>query len=1206
MEHLLSSSVFLEEPRADDPLCLTILQAPPGRPQRKRIDRYGVKHAIPPLVWGAHYMYCENYQSLGEVLTFLEYQPSLIVIRGCPPQDKAYYSPNIESLLEAMGQVEHSWSFAQPIYQDLSAARRLYKRLEGEGDSTLKQREKLNLQIQDYFDALYALGWLPRRKSVFREVPRRWVWLDIDQGLELPSSFQLSHQADHHAALRWIARQSLPKNFHEVSFVGQWSSSAFMRGFKVKAHFAFLFERPLSEAALKAWHGVRGVCHWPVKWDLATFRTVQPHFTAAPKFIHMPPPINERTFLVNGLLDLVPLDEIAVMKLEVQGRSLTGGRSLNRDKKGLKKDQKSSSEHKQDSASFTPSRSDQYDEIEESQAQALTLSSIEPHSQTIELNPEVERVLGLQVERLSQSLEGQRNQDLYKAACVLGRYYGGGLIHITDLTRALIDGARRCGLLAKVGEAECLRQIHNGIRWGSKRPVKQDQLTAALSLKDQSYQYLLSSRLERAIKRAQEKPHCVPVLALTCGGGKTSALITLMAKDAAEGKTRIVLCRNHLMADEFLSSLLKYAEENGLNIKRRVKLLEGMHRHCRILKESGPAQAKRLQQALAYGRQALCGRGRSRCEYAKTCLGAKRPQALKRGVTIATHAMGPQLEIPEGAVIVIDELPTPVKGMRVNLSDLSPLLQESEQLNLPLLDSFQTWRDAHPAIIEAARATQMVLQQLAQSPNLADQDYGQTLDPEEALILFAELIPALSKLQELELSPMPLPPPQNTRRGFWPQLPKKGVIETLLELAREVPDGVWPSAVSVHWRKDEAWLELREVYSLPQGALVCLDGTAHRTEYVWSYLAQSSPLLSTEDKEIRTDTVFENEPYKASSVSHLSPYVLNRRIRTESYESSELKSELDRDVDIWHIAAVGEPPLFARWVKTHSLRTSQLIRRDEKAWIHWRKRAMGTLKRIGFTIEKAARDAHLDDTQSIGILAAKHVADLFRCALGQDASPHFNLKQPIVSALIGEIKSALGHRSLIIGHVGAHDIGSNLFHGVDLLAMLGSSKPDWGSTISDLRALGVPEDECSEVYTHIVSARDVQALARARHLRRRGVALLYIGDMPPPVGHDLPDVRWSQEEAEHLKVNEALQGSEEAAVTLLMSSGYITVPMLREELRMTRARAESVCKRLQRSYELVEWTHQTSGRGRGSRAFGFAAHHPELREESPISLKHLK
>ena len=222
-------------------------------------------------------------------------------------------------------------------------------------------------------------------------------------------------------------------------------------------------------------------------------------------------------------------------------------------------------------------------------------------------------------------------------------------------------------------------------------------------------------------------------------------------------------------------------------------------------------------------------------------------------------------------------------------------------------------------------------------------------------------------------------------------------------------------------------------------------------------------------------------------------------------------------------------------------------------------------------------------------------------AFKQETDPQFNVSHTAIETLVTGLRSALGHRELVIGHVGAHDIGSNLFHGVDLLAMLGSSKPDWGSTISDLRALGITEESCAEVYTHIVSARDVQGLARARHLRRRGVALIYMGDMPPPVGHDLPDVRWTEAEAEHLKVNGELQESEGEAVKLLMAHGFITVPMLRTELSMTRARAESVCKRLQRFYDLVEWTHKTGGRGRGSKAFGMPLHHPSIHAVNPSS-----
>ncbi|MAD59886.1 MAG: hypothetical protein CMH49_00030 [Myxococcales bacterium] len=1217
---------FIPDP--SHPLCVTLLQAPPGRPQRKRIDRYGVQHPIPPLVWGAHYIYCQDEQALGCLMLYLENQPSLIIIRGCPPSDKAHFAENLPELKENMSLVEHSWAMAEPIYKDLSASRRLLKQLEGEGESSLKRREKVHEQMEVCFEGLYALGWLTRRKSVFSEVPRQWVWLDLDQGLDLPRAFSLSHEADHHAALRWIIEQSLPKCFHQISFVGQWSSSAFMKGLKVKAHFAFLLSSPLSESGLKAWHGVRGVCNWPVVWDLATFRTVQPHFTAAPKFVAMNSVINQRTFLVEGLQGFVPIDEMSALKLEVQGRALSGKKTKAKAKAKAKDKNTPNPRSKELLDRSTPDKHHQVlghhnsHSVEPRQSISEIPQGEQDQEPRVEISAEVERVLEIQIERLAHAQEGHRNQALYKASCILGRYYGGKLISFKQLSLALLSGASQCGLLGKVGKDECLRQINNGVRWGAQRPIKQVLVNSALSLKDPNYTRSLVYRLKKAIQQAQDDPSKIPVLALTCGGGKTTALCAQMAEDAAVGLARVVLCRNHAMAAEFLKDLLAYAKKHTLKVKKNIKLLEGMQRHCKILKKAPAAQKKRLHSALAYGRQALCGRGASQCEYAKTCEGAKRPTPLKKGITIATHAMGPLLEIPDGAVIIIDELPTPVKCTKITLKDISNLLPDTQQLALPLNNTYEGWKQAHPELTQAAKSVTKVLNLLANTPNLAEQDYGQTLDPEEALILFATEISAFSDLQNQEVAPLPLPSPKATRKGIWPKLPPRGVVDALTELARELPDGVWPSSLSLHWKREEVWLELRELYALPKGALVCLDGTAHRTEELWSQLAMNTP-LEVDDTHEKTQEKSTGTPSSSLALNHKEldydlAYQINRRPQSkpewsdtkfahddhendEDYEGKiqaetqdDLRSSLiERNADIWKIAAVGEAPLFARWVKTNQLRTSQLIRRDDHSWIHWRNRALGSLKRIAFTIEKAAKDADLGSEQKIGILAAKHVADLFRVASKQKTSPQFSLDSPKVQSLVESIQSALGQRQLIIGHVGAHDIGSNLFHGVDLLAMMGSSKPDWGATISDFRALGIDESDCAEAYTHIVSARDVQALARARHLRRRGVALLYIGDMPPPVGHDLPDVRWSDMEAEHLKVNEKLQESEQAAVKLLMDHGYITVPMLRSELNMTRARAESVCKRLTRFYDLQEWTHRTSGRGRGSKAFGMASNHPD-------------
>ena len=477
---------FIPDP--SHPLCVTLLQAPPGRPQRKRIDRYGVQHPIPPLVWGAHYIYCQDEQALGCLMLYLENQPSLIIIRGCPPNDKAHFAESLQELKENMSLVEHSWAMAEPIYKDLSASRRLLKQLEGEGESSLKRREKVHEQMEVCFEGLYALGWLTRRKSVFSEVPRQWVWLDLDQGLDLPRAFSLSHEADHHAALRWIIEQSLPKCFHQVSFVGQWSSSAFMKGLKVKAHFAFLLSSPLSESGLKAWHGVRGVCNWPVVWDLATFRTVQPHFTAAPKFVAMNSVINQRTFLVEGLQGFVPIDEMSALKLEVQGRALSGKKTKAKTKAKTKDKNTPNPKSKEPLDRSNPNNKHQVLDHHSSPSAEprQSISEIPQGDQAqeeeprVEISAEVERVLEIQIERLAHAQEGNRNQALYKASCILGRYYGGKLISFKQLSLALLSGASQCGLLGKVGKDECLRQINNGVRWGAQRPIKQVLVNSAL------------------------------------------------------------------------------------------------------------------------------------------------------------------------------------------------------------------------------------------------------------------------------------------------------------------------------------------------------------------------------------------------------------------------------------------------------------------------------------------------------------------------------------------------------------------------------------------------------------------------------------------------------------------------------------------------------------------------------------------------------
>ena len=107
------------------------------------------------------------------------------------------------------------------------------------------------------------------------------------------------------------------------------------------------------------------------------------------------------------------------------------------------------------------------------------------------------------------------------------------------------------------------------------------------------------------------------------------------------------------------------------------------------------------------------------------------------------------------------------------------------------------------------------------------------------------------------------------------------------------------------------------------------------------------------------------------------------------------------------------------------------------------------------------------------------------------------------------------------------------------------------------------------------------------------MGLLYIGDMSPPVGHDLPDVRWTQVEPAHQQPSHAQQDLEEQARALLMRQQWVSVPGLCRALEISRGRATTICKRLQREHRLIEWKVNESARGRPSRAYGFVSAAPD-------------
>jgi hypothetical protein len=1100
---------------SSDPYTITLLQAPPNRPQSKLISPQSSSYASPPLVWGVHLINCPKIEILAQWLTLLENEHAVILIRGCPNFEVSSYLTHPSQLAGAIAAQNERWAQASVFYRNLSRAKQALKTTQ-----VIDEIQKREQEIEGYYAQLSRLGWYPRSKSYFQETPRSWVCLDLDEGLYLPNALALSHEVDHHAGMRWIIQKALPPEFHHISFVGQWSSSAFLKEEKlVKGHFSFLLNRPLGEEDWKHWMGKDGK-NWPLPWDPATYRTVQPHFTSKPIFNGIENPLPKRTFFVVNANQYIEIDEISLIKLK-----------------------QSNDAPKTTPKKIKPATVQSSVPIKKIKEEVPKIDDFSSFEQILENTTEGIRALEAQKNRVISCEIGQRNSTLYQSACSVGRFIGGKQLNLSLAISELLSAAQQCGLLKDQGKEDCVRQIKNGIYWGIKRPISAVKYQHLLDLNDKDYQRELQSKISHAIYQAQLNPKKVPILALTCGAGKTTALCAQVARDAEQGKTRIVLCRNHEMVEAFSNELWAYAKEHHLRLKGRVRVLEGMTRACRVFQEADDGLRKKLQQSLKLGRQAMCGQGKTRCPFAKDCHVSQQPKVLAKGLTIATHSMGKLLNIPKNAVVIIDELPSPVDQTVISSKDLQRLVINTNQLSLLFEDSHEGWLNQNPQLIQAVTAILNRFQAVLSAKTLTSESsntYAHLIQAEQAFELFKNHIDDFKPLASKAVTSLIKPSALQIRQGMIPKNQiDPNMIEMLELLAQKlVNDGQWPKELCIQWKNQEIWFEYRKPYSLPQGALVALDGTAHRTEMLWQYL--------------------------------LKP--------------------LDKIADIWSIAAIGKAPLFSRWIKTQQFRSPQLIKREE-GMVIWRNRAIASLKRAVYSILQAAIDAQLKSNDCIGILASKHIADLFRLSFHQACLPAFQYQHPFVQEMVQCIQEVLSGYQVKIGHIGAHDIGSNLYEDVALLAMLGSSKPDWGATLQDLSAIGLPQQEALDVYTQLVSARDVQALARARHLRRDGIALLYIGDMTPPTGHDLPDVHWTQVEAAHPKVNMAILNREQQAVQILMKDGFVTVPDLMKKLGITRAQGISLCQRLERQLELVQWK-VNHGKGRPSIAYGLKGNRP--------------
>lgn len=116
----------------------------------------------------------------------------------------------------------------------------------------------------------------PHRRNgrTFDKVPHRWLMVDCDD-IEAPPEMSPTDPY----AVEWMIQNRFPAEFHDCSYIIQFSSSAgtAKAGRNIKVHLWFMLATPTHSDALVSWAKIHG-------FDPAVYHAVQVHYTANPIF----------------------------------------------------------------------------------------------------------------------------------------------------------------------------------------------------------------------------------------------------------------------------------------------------------------------------------------------------------------------------------------------------------------------------------------------------------------------------------------------------------------------------------------------------------------------------------------------------------------------------------------------------------------------------------------------------------------------------------------------------------------------------------------------------------------------------------------------------------------------------------------------------------------------------------------------------------
>jgi hypothetical protein len=585
----------------------------------------------------------------------------------------------------------------------------------------------------------------------------------------------------------------------------------------------------------------------------------------------------------------------------------------------------------------------------------------------------------------------------------------------------------------------------------------------------------IGAAILRALQ-ASDGPNTLALVIMPPGVGKTTAAFERAARLARQRRRVVFALPDHENAGKKLAEFSAlYPDVPAVHAKGMPSLCELPARH--------PDKREAIERAAAaMGRKMCAGCPLASREEGGTCEGWRRPKARAGVVTFAAHAglEGLARKMKPADLVIIDELPALVNVREVGPTHLRTMSAGS-------LAARRWYRDnpGHRAFaVELAAAAESVAAETPPGLYAARVDLPRVLEGlrerPDALEAAADVLAELAADPDPENAPAPTP--EEARRGAADRWPDAGACKLVRDLARAVLDPEHPAelgclrieAAGAGWA-----FETRRLFELPDGPRVlALDASGEISRAEWTAIGA-------------------------------------RHGRTLAAVT---------------VTAIGEKPASAVHYRTERLRTARLWARKGRR-VQFRAEAPGALRNA---LLRAAGGLPC----ALGVLTHKPAADALRWGVALAANPQADPPDGVpfeaddrhaleVAALAADLCSR--GWQLVIGHFGRDDRASNDFENVDALAILGAPRPDFGAVAEDGHALGIDAEALATART---TAATVQALARARYLRRAGVRLFLAADCEAPTGPELPGVAWTVEQADrsHAPTVSGIDAAQEIAV----------------------------------------------------------------------------